>query len=189
MSRSRVVLESLAQLSSRGVMLAAGFAQFLYLTRSLGPAGYGLYSVTSALSQLAFLVIDPATSSGLVPMIAGHAQGRQFARTCMRLALGLGLLVTLASWIFAPAIAWLLHTHGPAVIADQELRARDEGETPLTNPNIHIRRRLRKLYEDYKPEHRCVRPCRLSPPPVVGQQSESRVPGCGRGISSAPWLL
>lgn len=114
MSRSRVVLESLAQLSSRGVMLAAGFAQFLYLTRSLGPAGYGLYSVTSALSQLAFLVIDPATSSGLVPMIAGHAQGRQFARTCMRLALGLGLLVTLASWIFAPAIAWLLHT--PALV-------------------------------------------------------------------------
>jgi hypothetical protein len=85
--------------------------------------------------------------------------------------------------------AWLLHTHGPAVIADQELRARDEGETPLTNPNIHIRRRLRKLYEDYKPEHRCVCPCRLSPPPVVGQQSGSRVPGCGRGISSAPWLL
>ncbi len=50
--------------------------------------------------------------------------------------------------------ARLLHVHGAAIVADQELRARDEGETFLTNPNIRIRRRLRKLYEDYKPQHR-----------------------------------
>ena len=33
---------------------------------------------------------------------------------------------------------------------DQLLRVRNEGESALTNPHISIRRRFRKLYEDYK---------------------------------------
>lgn len=110
MSRSRFLLESLAQLSSRGVMLGAGFAQFLYLTRSLGPGGYGLYSVAFSLIQLVCLVVEPATASGLVPMLAGHAQGREFARTCLRIALGAGLLLSVATWVLAPGIAALLQT-------------------------------------------------------------------------------
>ena len=32
----------------------------------------------------------------------------------------------------------------------QTLRANGEGENALTNPNIYIRRRYKKLYEDYK---------------------------------------
>ena len=110
MNRSQFGLESLAQLTSRGVMLAAGFAQFLYLTRTLGPAGYGLYSVVFSLTQLVCLLVEPATASGLVSMLAGHAQGREFARTCVRIALGLGVLLTLAMWGLAPPIAWLLQT-------------------------------------------------------------------------------
>jgi O-antigen/teichoic acid export membrane protein len=110
MNRSHFVLEALAQLSSRGVMLAAGFAQFLYLTRALGPAEYGLYSVAFSLNQLVFMIVEPATASGLVAMLAGDARGRAFARSCMRISLCLGLLLMVAAWVGAPWIAWLLQT-------------------------------------------------------------------------------
>ena len=40
----------------------------------------------------------------------------------------------------------LLH-HRTAITADQFLRVWGEGDSAVTNPNIHIRRRYRKLYE------------------------------------------
>ena len=43
--------------------------------------------------------------------------------------------------------ASLLAYHRKAVTADQFLRVWGEGDTALTNPNIHVRRRFRKLYE------------------------------------------
>ena len=46
----------------------------------------------------------------------------------------------------------LLRRQNDAIHLDQEMRARGEGETSLTNPHIHVRRRFRKLYEDYKPQ-------------------------------------
>jgi O-antigen/teichoic acid export membrane protein len=110
MSRSWFLLTTLAQLSSRGVMLGAGFAQFLYLTRSLGPAGYGLYSVAFSINQFIVLLLEPVVNSGLVPMLAGESFGREFARTCLRISLGTGLLLTLLWWIGAPTIAGLLQT-------------------------------------------------------------------------------
>ncbi len=36
---------------------------------------------------------------------------------------------------------------------DQRLRERGEGDSPLTNPHFHFRRRFRKVYEDYRPAH------------------------------------
>ncbi len=36
---------------------------------------------------------------------------------------------------------------------DQRLRERGEGDSPLTNPHFHFRRRFRKVYEDYRPVH------------------------------------
>jgi hypothetical protein len=41
---------------------------------------------------------------------------------------------------------FFLRKHSQSIRADQVLRAKAEGETSLTNPNIHIRRRFRKLY-------------------------------------------
>jgi hypothetical protein len=41
--------------------------------------------------------------------------------------------------------AFFLHKYRTEITADQRMRARAEGETSLTNPNIHIRRRFRKL--------------------------------------------
>ena len=50
--------------------------------------------------------------------------------------------------------AYFLWRHRVAINADQLLRGRGEGETSMTNPNISIRRRYRKLYEDYKPKYK-----------------------------------
>ena len=49
---------------------------------------------------------------------------------------------------------YFLWRHRVAIECDQRLRMRGEGETSLTNPYIVVRRRFRKLYEDYKPEYR-----------------------------------
>jgi hypothetical protein len=49
------------------------------------------------------------------------------------------------------AFATLLFVNRRRIVADQMLRVWGEGESALTNPNIHVRRRFRKLYEDYKP--------------------------------------
>ena len=50
------------------------------------------------------------------------------------------------------AFAAFLWTHRASVMADQALRARGEGDSELTNPHIRVRRRFRKLYEDYRPQ-------------------------------------
>ena len=52
------------------------------------------------------------------------------------------------------SFSYFLWKHNDAISADQALRVRGEGETSLTNPNISVRRRFRKLYEDYKPEYK-----------------------------------
>ena len=49
------------------------------------------------------------------------------------------------------AILW---QHRRAMFVDQLLRMRNEGETAMTNPHIVVRRRYRKLYEDYTPGRR-----------------------------------
>ena len=52
------------------------------------------------------------------------------------------------------AFAYFLWKHRAAIGADQQLRAKGEGETTMTNPNISVRRRFRKLYEDFKPQYK-----------------------------------
>jgi hypothetical protein len=53
----------------------------------------------------------------------------------------------------------ILLRHRAAIFADQTLRMANEGATPETNPNFHIRRRYQELY-------RFVSRFSLSPPPL-----------------------
>jgi hypothetical protein len=59
-------------------------------------------------------------------------------------ALG-GLCVALYGIGLPALFAVLLYRHRAAIVEDQVLRAKGEGETALTNPNITTRRRFRKL--------------------------------------------
>jgi hypothetical protein len=45
----------------------------------------------------------------------------------------------------------ILYRYRREIKADQELRARGEGNVPANNPNIRVRHKFRKLYEDFKP--------------------------------------
>ncbi len=57
-----------------------------------------------------------------------------------------GGLCTVLYGLGIPALfAFLLWRYRKEITADQRLRAKAEGETSLTNPQIHIRRRFRKL--------------------------------------------
>ncbi len=59
-------------------------------------------------------------------------------------ALG-GVCVALYGIGLPVGFGYLLYRHRASIRADQRLRAKGEGETALTNPNITIRRRFRKL--------------------------------------------
>jgi hypothetical protein len=50
------------------------------------------------------------------------------------------------------ACAVVLARNWLKVQQDQRLRERGEGDSALTNPHFHFRRRYRKVYEDYRPE-------------------------------------
>jgi hypothetical protein len=47
--------------------------------------------------------------------------------------------------------AVLLLRNRRAIVADQTMRVRGEGDVKDTNPNFNVRRRFRKLYEDFQP--------------------------------------
>ena len=49
------------------------------------------------------------------------------------------------------AFSAVLYTHRVAIREDQQMRMWGEGGSIMTNPNLHVRLRFRKLYEDYKP--------------------------------------
>jgi hypothetical protein len=49
------------------------------------------------------------------------------------------------------ALATVLVLNWDKVRLDQQLRERGEGDSALTNPHFHFRRRFRKVYEDYRP--------------------------------------
>lgn len=56
-----------------------------------------------------------------------------------------GLCIVLYGLGLPVLFAFLLWRYRREITADQRLRAKAEGETSLTNPQIHIRRRFRKL--------------------------------------------
>ncbi len=50
------------------------------------------------------------------------------------------------------AFGAILYRHRQAIVDDQLMRERGEGDSALTNRNLSVRRRFRKLYEDYRPK-------------------------------------
>ncbi len=63
-----------------------------------------------------------------------------------------GLMLILYALGIPCLFALILLRHRRGIRFDQVLKQRGEGESPLTNPYLHLRRRYGKLYSDYKPE-------------------------------------
>ena len=103
---------AIAQVLSRAIMLLSGLGLFLYLSRSLGPVGYGLYSVAFSVNFWWVTVTDTVMTSSLVPMLAGHPRGREYVRTGVCLSVLAGGILAAGAWISAPWVASLLQSPG-----------------------------------------------------------------------------
>jgi hypothetical protein len=83
------------------------------------------------------------------PAVLCDASVRSFAR--MRAVAALSVVVFVLG--LPAALTVFLARTWSKVQQDQRLRERGEGDSQLTNPHFHFRRRFRKVYEDYRPAH------------------------------------
>lgn len=68
------------------------------------------------------------------------------------LCFSLSFLPSFSSVPTLPLFSFFLSPLGASIRVDQRLRAKGVGDTDRTNPNLWIRRRYRKLYEDFRPD-------------------------------------
>jgi O-antigen/teichoic acid export membrane protein len=93
-------------LLARGVFYGSAYVAAAILTRQLGPASYGIYGVI--ISQLIWveMVVNAGVPAATSKMMAdGVHQPGAVARAAQTLLLASSLLVFLACWLLAPAIA------------------------------------------------------------------------------------
>ncbi len=83
----------------------------------------------------------------LEPSVLCDTNIGQYAR--MRAVAGITILLYVLGLPIALAVC--LAVNWRKVQLDQRLRERGEGDSALTNPHFHFRRRFRKVYEDYRP--------------------------------------
>ncbi len=96
-------------LLARGVFFASAYVAAAILTRQLGPAAYGIYGVI--ISQLIWveMVVNAGVPAATSKLIAdGQHEPRAVARAAQALLLSSSMLVFLACWLLAPAIAELM---------------------------------------------------------------------------------
>ncbi len=111
--------------------------------------------VVSVIIRTALIPFGCTTSNGVSVVTAEPSiQCSPTNGTYVRMRLVASLSLALYGLGLPVVFAYFLYRHRAKIDLDQQLRVKGEGETSLTNPNIHIRRRFRKLYEDYKPEYK-----------------------------------
>jgi hypothetical protein len=99
------------------------------------------FDCTTTVDGTSSLFADPSIRCGVT--VGPHARMR---------AAG-GAMLALFTVGVPVLFAVLLFHNRAAIVADQRLRQRGEGDSIMTNPHIRVRQRYRKLYEDYKPQH------------------------------------
>jgi hypothetical protein len=101
--------------------------------------------------------------TGLAPFncVTSNGVSTMMAEPSVRCDDGNGVHAMIKPWAAASLFVYglgipvgfgvILYRHRREIKADQELRARGEGNVPANNPNIRVRHKYRKLYEDFKP--------------------------------------
>ena len=93
---------------AESLALPAGFAVAAILTRSLGPEGYGSYSVAATLITTLEWVLLALLSRPTIKFIAEASDWRPVAATTFRAYLGAGLAAGSAVWLLAGPTAAIL---------------------------------------------------------------------------------
>lgn len=104
----RLLAGSASLLLARMVMLVCGLAIFIYLSRALGPAGYGIYGLAVAISRWSSLVMVAVAGGATIPLVAGHKLGDRFAITILQVTLGVGIWLASLMALGAPWLAQVL---------------------------------------------------------------------------------
>jgi O-antigen/teichoic acid export membrane protein len=94
--------------AARVSMMAFGFMAYLYLTRTLGPADYGLYGLAVSISQWVAILVQALAGGATVQLVAGNRDGDRFAVSILRLAMVLGLILAAALAVSAPWLSEVL---------------------------------------------------------------------------------
>ena len=100
---------SLRAVGADVLFLPAGLLAATFLTRSLGPSGYGLFTLAATLLAWIDWVITSAFSAAVVKFIGEAEDWHPVARAAVRLHLVIGAAAGLLLWVLAEAIAGLLN--------------------------------------------------------------------------------
>lgn len=103
--RRKLLGGGVSMLASRLAMLFGGLATFLYLSRALGPASYGVYGLTVVIGQWVTSIAYIISGGAKVQILAGHRNGERFAPTALRLSLLTGLVLGSLLFISSPWLA------------------------------------------------------------------------------------
>ena len=113
---------------------------------------YYLYFLTFRTALIPFAC---TTTKGVSVLIAEPSIACSMQDSTYALMRRVGFASIAGFGVGLPALFYyIMWWNRDAMFADQLLRMRNEGETAMTNPNIVVRRRFRKLYEDYTPMRR-----------------------------------
>jgi O-antigen/teichoic acid export membrane protein len=91
-----------------GLALPLGFAIFLFLTRRLGPAGYGLYTLAATLVIWVEVTIATLFERAVIKLAGESADWRPVGTAVLRLYLGAGTAAALLLVLLARPISLLL---------------------------------------------------------------------------------
>lgn len=136
--RSEVLLSSSAADSVNDAAIGVIFTALYYLFLVLVNSALEVFDCNVNTNGKITMDAEPSIECG----VGVHATLRPFAIASL-FVYGLGIPVLFGTFVWA---------HRNRIQFDQTLRARGEGDNPHSNPAYYIRRRYRKLYEDFRPE-------------------------------------
>lgn len=102
---------------AEALILPIGLVSAAYLTRTLGPDGYGLFSLAATLISLAANTSNALFTRGSIKLVSEAGDWRAVATTVIRIHLAAGIAIAIltilfarpiATWLEEPRLAWCL---------------------------------------------------------------------------------
>jgi O-antigen/teichoic acid export membrane protein len=94
---------------AEALMLPTGLLTVIFLTRRLGPEGYGLFALAATLAVWFEGIVNSVLASATVKFVGEAKLWQPIGTTVMRTQLAVSILAALALALLAPAIAAWLH--------------------------------------------------------------------------------
>ncbi len=93
---------------AQGLMVPTGLATVAFLTRALGPEGYGVYALAVTLVMTIEWTIAHALSRATIRLVGSSEDWKPIATRVLQIYFAVSLAVAIGLWILAPAVAGFL---------------------------------------------------------------------------------